>query len=183
MLLSSGRVEYFSAAFYLRNRPGGSLEQDTLAIARERFVGPGLTEVVRVRNVGMTNVTFELSFAFGTDFADVISVKQHDFALGDPLHAVPLPPQVGGILQPGNEEVVLAEPDGTARTQVLLERPGEPWPEGVAFPGGARAWRELGAPARRRSVPRGRAGGAACSRGPLRHRASDTSASRWPRGA
>ena len=134
LLLSSGRVEYFSAAFYLRNRPGGSLEQDTLAIARERFVGPGLTEVVRVRNVGMTHVNFELSFAFGTDFADVISVKQHDFALGDPLHAVPLPPQVGGILQPGNEEVVLAEPDGTARTQVLLERPGEPRPEGVAFP-------------------------------------------------
>ena len=29
------------------------LAQDTIAIARERFVGPGLTEVVRVRNVSM----------------------------------------------------------------------------------------------------------------------------------
>ena len=33
LLLSSGRVEYFSAAFYLRNRPGPNLAQDTIAIA------------------------------------------------------------------------------------------------------------------------------------------------------
>ena len=38
LLLSSGQVEYFSAAFYLRN-PLAELPQDALSIARSRFVG------------------------------------------------------------------------------------------------------------------------------------------------
>jgi glycogen debranching enzyme len=134
LLLSSGRVEYFSAAFYLRNRPGPRLAQDTLAIARERFVGPGLTEVLRIQNVSMLPAHFDLSIVFGADFADVISVKQHDFALGDPRHAAPLPATVDGVLQPGGAEVVLAEPGDSARTQVLLDRPGEARPGGVGFP-------------------------------------------------
>src|SRR5262245_60520396 len=38
LLLSSGKVEYFSATFYLRNPPLNGLAQDSLAIVRERFV-------------------------------------------------------------------------------------------------------------------------------------------------
>ncbi len=38
LLLSSGKVEYFSAAFYLRNPLAAGLAQDSLAIVRERFV-------------------------------------------------------------------------------------------------------------------------------------------------
>jgi hypothetical protein len=34
LLLSSGKVEYFSAAFFLRNPLAGGLEQDALSIAR-----------------------------------------------------------------------------------------------------------------------------------------------------
>ena len=41
LLLSSGKVEYFSAAFYLRNPLAGGLEQDVLTIERSRFVGDG----------------------------------------------------------------------------------------------------------------------------------------------
>ena len=41
LLLSSGKVEYFSAAFFLRNPLAGGLQQDVLSIARERFVGDG----------------------------------------------------------------------------------------------------------------------------------------------
>src|SRR5262245_24730449 len=131
LLLSSGRVEYFSAAFYLRNRPG-SLDQDTLAIARERFVGPGLTENVRVRNVSMSAVSFELSLRFAADFADVMSVKAHDFALGDPLHAPPLPDPVLGVLR-DERQLVLAERDGPATTQVILGRPPNPQKNGVNY--------------------------------------------------
>jgi glycogen debranching enzyme len=131
LLLSSGRVEYFSAAFYLRNRPG-SLDQDTLAIARERFVGPGLTELVRVRNVSMSAVSFELSLRFAADFADVISVKAHDFALGDPLHAPPLPDPVLGVLR-DERQLVLAEREGPATTQVILGRPPDPGKGGVNY--------------------------------------------------
>jgi glycogen debranching enzyme len=131
LLLSSGRVEYFSAAFYLRNRPG-SLEQDTLAIARERFVGPGLTENVRVRNVSMSAVSFELSLRFAADFADVMSVKAHDYALGDPLHAPPLPDPVLGVLR-DERQLVLTERDGPATTQVILGRPPNPKKNGVNY--------------------------------------------------
>jgi len=40
--LSSGKVEYFSAAFFLRNPLSGSLQQDQLSVRRERFVGEAL---------------------------------------------------------------------------------------------------------------------------------------------
>ena len=39
LLLSSGRVEYFSAAFFLRNPLAGGLAQDSLSIVRHRFIG------------------------------------------------------------------------------------------------------------------------------------------------
>ena len=91
LLLSSGRVEYFSAAFFLRNPLAGGLTQDVLAIVRQRFVGEGMQDHVVVQNVGPEPVRFTVELEVGTDFADIISVKAHDFALGDPLHARPLP--------------------------------------------------------------------------------------------
>jgi glycogen debranching enzyme len=133
LLLSAGKVEYFSAAFYLRNPPTEGLPPDTLAIARERFVGEGMTERIVVTNVGPTPVEVDLSLAFATDFADIISVKAHDFALGDPIHAPPLPRSVPGRLDAEGTQVLLAEPEGTARTQVLLSRRGEPRDGGVAY--------------------------------------------------
>src|SRR5207237_5560703 len=39
LLLSSGRIEYFSAAFFMRNPLAGSLDRDELWIRRERFLG------------------------------------------------------------------------------------------------------------------------------------------------
>ena len=36
LLLSAAKVEYFSAAFYLRNPLAGGLPQDTLSVARRR---------------------------------------------------------------------------------------------------------------------------------------------------
>jgi glycogen debranching enzyme len=133
LLLSAGKVEYFSAAFYLRNPPGDGLPPDTLAIARERFVGEGMTDRIVVRNVGATAVEIELGLGFATDFADIISVKAHDFSLGDPLHAPPLPRPVAGRLDVEGTQVLLAEPEGTARTQILLSRRGEPLDGGVGY--------------------------------------------------
>ena len=42
LLLSSGRVEHFQAAFYLRNGTGDGLPRVGVSIARERFVGTGM---------------------------------------------------------------------------------------------------------------------------------------------
>ena len=50
LLLSSGRGEYFSAAFFLRNPLAGDLPQDVLSIKRERFVGDGMQDKVVLRN-------------------------------------------------------------------------------------------------------------------------------------
>ena len=51
LLLSSGKVDYFSAAFYLRNAPVDGLAQDSVAIVRERFVSDAMQERIVIENV------------------------------------------------------------------------------------------------------------------------------------
>jgi glycogen debranching enzyme len=125
LLLSSGVVEYFSAAFYLRNPAAGGLPQDTLSITRERFVGEGMQDLIVVRNEGMEPLSFELALELGTDFADILSVKEHDFALGDPTRAKPLPRAAAARFEEQHNQFVLEESnDGTACTQVILSERG-----------------------------------------------------------
>jgi glycogen debranching enzyme len=127
LLLSSGRVEYFSAAFFLRNPLAGGLPQDSVSIVRERFVGDGMQDRLIVGNESMEPVQFELALEFASDFADIFAVKQHDFSLGDPLRAAPLPPRAEPRFDAENGQFVLedAEEGSQARTQILLSRTGE----------------------------------------------------------
>jgi glycogen debranching enzyme len=127
LLLSSGKVEYFSAAFYLRNPLARDLPPDSISVTRHRFVGEGMQDRVVVQNQSMEPLTFELALELGTDFADILSVKEHDFALGDPARAKALPPEVAGRYQEEHNQFVLEEPDGSgnARTQVILSERGE----------------------------------------------------------
>jgi len=135
LLLSSGKVEYFSAAFYARNAPGDGLALDVLSITRHRFVGQGLQDHIVVRNETRAPVSVTLELGFETDFADIISVKEHDFALGDPLHAPELPGCAAGRFDEDASSVVLEETDGRGgRTQVVLSRAGEADGSGVRFP-------------------------------------------------
>jgi glycogen debranching enzyme len=135
LLLSSGKVEYFSAAFYLRNPLAGGLEQDMLSIVRERFVGVGMQDHVAVRNESAEPVSFTIELLVGTDFADIISVKEHDFSLGDPLHARPLPPPAAVRFDPDRNQLVLEEDgSGPARTQVILSQHGEADGSLIRFP-------------------------------------------------
>ena len=122
--LSAGRLQHFAAAFYLRNPPLDGLPGDSLSIARRRFVGTGLQERIAVRNESMDRLEFELSLELGADFADIITVKQHDFALGDPEHAPPLPPRAQPTQEDGASGTLLfAEANGDARTRILLSKP------------------------------------------------------------
>jgi glycogen debranching enzyme len=127
LLLSSGKVEYFSAAFFLRNPLAGELPQDSLSIVRNRFVGDGMQDTIVVQNQSMEPVECEIALELGTDFADILSVKAHDFALGDPARAEPLPPPVTGGYQDEHNQFVLKESDdeGTACTQLILSQRGE----------------------------------------------------------
>jgi glycogen debranching enzyme len=135
LLLSSGRVEYFSAAFYLRNPVVGGLPQDAVSIARERFVGDGMQDRIVLRNEAREPLALELTLDVGADFADIISVKARDFALGDPLHAPPLPQPASPRLDRASNQLVLEEPNGRGgTTQVLISRPGEVEGGTVRFP-------------------------------------------------
>jgi glycogen debranching enzyme len=122
--LSAGRLQHFAAAFYLRNPRVDGLPGDSLSIARQRFVGTGLQERIAIRNESMEPLAFEASLELGADFADIISVKQHDFSLGDPEHAPKLPPHAELREETSNGALVLEEPDGDARTRVVLSRAG-----------------------------------------------------------
>src|ERR671931_624585 len=126
LVLSSDRVEYFSAAFYMRNPLAGGLEQDQLSIARTRFVGVGMQDHITIQNQTLDNLSFEVALELGTDFADILTVKEHDFALGDPVRAKPLPTPVEGRFEDQDNQFVLREPDGigAATTQVILSHVG-----------------------------------------------------------
>jgi glycogen debranching enzyme len=124
--LSFGKVEYFSAAFYLRNPLAGDLRQDEVSLVRERFVGEGMQDRMILENRSMRGVSFELELEFGSDFADIYAVKDHDFALGDPLAAQPLPPPVAARFDGEHNQFLLEDESSFGgRTQVILSRPGE----------------------------------------------------------
>jgi glycogen debranching enzyme len=133
LLLSSGRVQHFSAAFFLRNGNSDGLPHDALSIARERFVGTGMQERIAVRNVSMERLEFDLSVEFEADFADIITVKNHDFALGDPAHAPPLPPSAPRRHDVDRNHVLIEDPAGDLRTQIVLSRQGEMDGDCVSF--------------------------------------------------
>jgi glycogen debranching enzyme len=127
LLLSSDRIEYFSAAFFMRNPLAGGLEQDELSIRRERFVGEdGMQDTFLVLNAGMRPLEFELALEVGSDFADIFSVKDHDFALGDPLRADPLPPQQPATFNAERNQFLLSDQgELSLKTQVVFSQRGE----------------------------------------------------------
>ena len=122
LLLSSGRTEHFAAAFFLRNDPGGRLAQDAVSISRERFVGSGLQERIALRNESMDRIELRLELDIAADFADIISVKNHDFAFGDPERADPLPPPAAATLSVDARELTIEDPRGDLRTRARLSR-------------------------------------------------------------
>jgi glycogen debranching enzyme len=124
LLLSSGRTDHFAASFFLRNPTGDGLPLDSLSIARERFVATGMRERVAVRNESMETLEFELSLELAADFADIITVKLHDFSLGDPENAPPLPPPAPSTHDDARRQLVIEAPPGDLRTRVVLSQAG-----------------------------------------------------------
>jgi len=137
LLLSAGKAEYYSAAFFLRNPLAGELAQDTISIGRHRFVGEGMQDHLRVQNQTQEKAAFELALEFGNDFADIFAVKNYDFAFGDPLKASPLPPLAEARYEEEENQFVLDDDTSAARTHVILSQHGH------VEPGKVRYWIEL----------------------------------------
>src|SRR5437763_4969027 len=126
LLLSSDRIEYFSAAFFMRNPLSEGLEQDALSIRRERFVGDGMQDAIAVVNESMEPVEFDLGIELGSDFADIFAVKDHDFALGDPLRAPPLPDMRHGEFDGERNQFLVSDVgELSLKTQLIFSKPGE----------------------------------------------------------
>ena len=133
LLLSSGSVEYFSAAYFLRNPLTDRLPLDSLLIKRERFVGDGMQDHLQLTNETTETLELSLELTLAADFADIISVKEWDFSLGDPTHAKPLPVPVDAGYDDERNEFVLADRDGFGQTQVIFSERGLPNGGGIAY--------------------------------------------------
>ncbi len=134
LLLSSDKIEYFSAAFFMRNPLAGGLAQDVLSIRRERFVGDGMQDSFAVQNQSMERVEFDLALEIAADFADIFAVKDYDFALGDPLRAKPLPdPRPNEYDEERNQFLISDDGDLPLKTQVVLSQRGEVEGSSVRF--------------------------------------------------
>ncbi len=127
LMLASRKVEYYSAAFFLRNPVVGGLENDELSIGRERFVGDAMQEHIVVSNHSRRTISFEVALELGNDFADIFAVKEYDFALGDPERARPLPQPVTPVYEESDNQFVIAvhEENFHGLTQVVFSERGE----------------------------------------------------------
>ncbi|HJS49803.1 MAG TPA: glycogen debranching N-terminal domain-containing protein, partial [Gaiellaceae bacterium] len=133
LLLSSGRVEHFKAAFYLRNSTANGLPRDSLSIARERFVGTGMQERISVRNESTERLDVDLRLEAEADFADIISVKLHDFSLGDPEHARPLPSPAPATHDAARRQVSIVDVRGDLSTNLVFSKHGSLDGNGMTF--------------------------------------------------
>ena len=124
LLLSSGRVEHFRAAFYLRNGTATGLPRDSISIARERFVGTGMQERIALRNESPERLEIDVALEAEADFADIISVKHHDFSLGDPDLAQKLPPPAPTTHDESRRQVSIVDPQGDLGTRLVFSKPG-----------------------------------------------------------
>jgi glycogen debranching enzyme len=122
-LLDGRQVEYFSALIFLRNDISDGIGRDELLIRRERFVGGHLHERVVLHNVSQRELRVRLGIELAADFADILSVKQHDIALGQPEHAPAFPPGVRPVPRADATQLVIAAPEGDLRTEIAASRP------------------------------------------------------------
>lgn len=124
LLLTSRAVAPAEASFVLRNPVLPGLGPDTLAILRRRTVASGLREQVEVRNLADRAVSITLELELACDFADIFTVKQHEFGRNGDGAPAPLPAASVPQLRGGGSELLFADADASgAALQVVLSRP------------------------------------------------------------
>jgi glycogen debranching enzyme len=75
LVLRSGTVDHYSAAFFLTNPELPRLSANTVGVRRLRFVGGGLHEQIELESFAEEPLSLELRLAAGNDFADLFEIK------------------------------------------------------------------------------------------------------------
>ena len=83
-----------------------------------------MQERVTLRNESPERLEVEVALEAEADFADIISVKLHDFSLGDPELAQPLPPPAPTTYDEGRSQVSIVDPRGDLGTRLVFTKPG-----------------------------------------------------------
>ena len=115
-LLASRRLTHGSAEAYSRCLP-----HDALLVERGRVVDGTLDERIVVESQSSEPLAFGVAVALGADFADLITVKEHELADVPPVAGRPLPGPAAATADAG--ELVFA--DRELRTRVVFSRPPE----------------------------------------------------------
>ncbi|MFR9777052.1 glycogen debranching N-terminal domain-containing protein [Micromonospora sp. MS34] len=76
LVLNSGELQPYAAAFFLTNPELPGLPANHLAVRRQRFVDGGLHERIALQNFTGEQVPVQLRLAVGTDFADLFEIKE-----------------------------------------------------------------------------------------------------------
>jgi glycogen debranching enzyme len=169
LLLSSDKIEYFSAAFFMRNPLTDGSRRTSCRSAASASSATGMQDSFLLQNQSMERVEFDLELDVGADFADIFAVKDFDFALGDPLRAKPLPERRPVEYDPERNQFLISD-DGELplKTQVIFSKRGEGRRLDDEVPPRARAARAVGPARRGLPAPRRRARRAALRRAALR---------------
>ena len=93
-----------------------------------------MQERIAVRNETMEKLAFEVSLELAADFADIISVKQYDFAFGDPETARRAPPAAPATHDPAGSSILIQDPGGELRTRVTSSQAGRFADGALSFP-------------------------------------------------
>ena len=91
-----------------------------------------MQERIAIRNESMHRLEFEVALEFAADFADIISVKLHDFSLGDPANAPELPAPAPSKYDESRRQILIVDP-ADLRTRIVLSRAGRVTPEAATF--------------------------------------------------
>jgi glycogen debranching enzyme len=123
LLLSHGRVEYFSAAFFLRNAVTALLGENAVSVDHRRFVGTaGQADTITLRNESGEPLSVLFTLLLAADFADIFAVKDRDFAFGAPGQPPQLPEPAPLALEATGREGLFADRGGVSQTQILFSR-------------------------------------------------------------
>ncbi len=87
-----------------------------------------------IRNESPERLEIDVELEVESDFADIISVKLHDFSLGDPTLARPLPPPGACTYQESRNEVSIVDPRGDLGTRLVFSKPGRLEGNAMTFP-------------------------------------------------